>query len=100
MTDGANTLGTVTGHRMLHLPGTIVPGKTALGRATSFVFAPDDYHHVPGVLVYAGVPQLSPGVEIEFGRAVETIIPFAARCFQHSSGYSITVAYLRDMTFP
>lgn len=100
MSDGVTAVGSVTGHRLWTGPGAIVPGASSLTRAITLLFAPDDYHNVPGVLVYSAIPQLSPGVEVEWGKGVETIIPFAARAFQNSGGNAVTIGFLRDMTFP
>lgn len=100
MTDGNPAVGAVTGHRMWTAPGAVLPGTSALGRAITLLFAPDDYNNIPGVIVYHAIPQISPGVEIEFGKGVETIIPFAARAFQNASGNALTIAFIRDMTFP
>lgn len=101
MTDGDVTTGAVTGRKMWTGPGTsITPGESALGRAVVLLWAPDDYNHLPGVLVYNAIPQVSPGFEIQFGKAVETIIPFAARAFSSSSGQAVQIAMVRDMTFP
>lgn len=100
MTDGTVTVGAVTGHAMWTAPGSIVPGASALGRAITLLFAPDDFNNVPGVIVFHAIPQISPGVEVEWGKAVETIIPFAARAFQNSAGNAVQIAFVRDMTFP
>ena len=81
-------------------PGSHGPGASALGRAIMLLFAPDDYPNVPGVIVFHAIPQISPGVEVEWGKAVETIIPFAARAFQNSAGNAVQIAFVRDMTFP
>lgn len=100
MTDGSVATGAVTGHKIWTGPGTVEPGESALGRAVALLYAPDDYHNLPGVLVYHAIPQLQPGVEMLFGKAVETIIPFAARAFQDSGGNAVSIGFLRDMTFP
>ena len=100
MTDGDTVVGAVTGHRIWTGPGVVVPGSSALSRAIALLYAPDDYNNIPGVLVYHAIPQIAPGVEIEWGKGVETIIPFAARAFQDSNGNAVTIAFVRDMTFP
>jgi len=101
LTDGDALAGSVTGRMMWTGPGTsVTPGESALGRAVSLLWAPDDYHHLPGAFVWNAIPQVSPGFEIQFGKAIETIIPFAARAFSNAVGQAVQIAMVRDMTFP
>ena len=97
MNDG-DTVGSVSGHAVWGAPGTRIPGRSALARAQILLYVPDDILFNPAVLVYAAIPQWTPGSEIAFQRGVEMGIPFSAECFEDTNGNTLSIGRFADLS--
>ncbi len=80
--------GTITQHAVLHEPGrsddlaSSVPGASTLPRAMVLAYVPDDIVHVPGVLIYRGIPGWTEGAELVFQRGSELGLPLTVECLR------------------
>lgn len=78
--------------------GTRVPGSSALSRAVVLAYVPDDTIHVPGVLVYRGVPEWSDGARVAFQRREELGIPLTIDCVRDSNDNIVKIGRLADLS--
>ena len=92
------TLGAVSGHARVDIPGTAVPGASMLDRAKTMLFVPDDPVQAPAVLIYRGVPDWSEGAEFAFQRQEELGIPLAVECMRSTSDKILSIGRLVDLT--
>lgn len=90
--------GTVTQHAVFHEPGSVTPGQSALSRSVILAYIPDDPVHVPGVLVYSGVPDWSEGAELAFQHGSEVLLPVALDCMRDTNGNILRVGLLADLS--
>lgn len=90
-------LGATSGHRVFHEPGssTYAPGASAIGRAVILAYVPDDILHVPGLLIYRGVPFL--GGEINFQRSEEIGLSLTIDCLRNASGNILRIGRMADL---
>jgi len=97
LNDG-DTVGGTSGHAVYSVPGSATPGRSALSRAIMILYVPDDLVHVPAVLVYAGIPYLSPGAEMAFQSRAELGVPLVAECFRDGNGNTLSIGRLADLS--
>ncbi len=97
MNDG-DSVGGTSRHRVWSAPGSTTPGASALARAQILLYVPDDILHNPAVLVFAAIPQWSPGAEIAFQRGTEYGIPLSAECFEDGNGNTLEIGRLSDLS--
>jgi hypothetical protein len=90
--------GSVTGHSLLREPGNRVAGASALSRAVSMLYVPDDPISNPAVLIYEGIPDWSENAELAFQRQEELGLPIAVECVRNSSGNILEVGRLADLS--
>jgi len=94
---GGHEGGVATQHAMFHAPGTKTPGETSLDHSISILFVPDDVIHVPGILIYNGIPEWAEGVEIAFQRGSELGIPLTIDCLRDAYGNILRIGRLADL---
>ena len=94
---GGYVAGSVTQHSVFSEPGTYTPGQSAIARAVILAYIPDDPIHVPGVLIYRGIPDWSEGSEIAFQRGDELGIPITVDCLRNASGNMLKVGRIADL---
>jgi hypothetical protein len=90
--------GSVSGHAVLREPGLRFGGRSALGRAVSLLYVPDDPIHAPACLIYRGIPDWSDGAELDWQRQEELGIPLAVDCVRGATGKMIEVGRLADLS--
>lgn len=91
-------VGTISGHAVYSAPGSKVPGTSALSRGRTFLYVPDDTINVPAVLIHRGIPDWSPGAALAFQRQDELGVPLTIECLRNSSGNSLSVGRLVDLS--
>jgi hypothetical protein len=89
--------GSVSQHAVFFEPGNVVPGESALSRSVVLVYVPDDPIHVPGVLVYRGIPNWTDGAELAFQRDNELGIPLTVECVRDTSDRILRIGRLADL---
>jgi hypothetical protein len=92
------SVGAVSGHAVYSVPGTRVPGKSALGRAIILLYVPDDLIHVDALLIYSGIAEWTEGAEIAFQRHAELGIPFTLDCLRDSNGNILRIGRFVDLS--
>lgn len=90
--------GATSGHAVLREPGNRLGGASALGRAVSLLYVPDDPIHNPSLLIYRGVPDWGDGAELAFQRQEELGIPLAVDCVRGATGKILEVGRLADLS--
>jgi hypothetical protein len=90
--------GSVTGHSLLREPGNRVAGASALSRAVSMLYVPDDPISNPAVLIYEGIPDWSENAELAFQRQEELGLPISVECVRNGSGNILEVGRLADLS--
>jgi hypothetical protein len=96
MLAGGHETGMSSQHAVYAVPRE-VPGTSALGRAVIIAYVPDDPIHVPGVLIYRGVPDWSDGAQLAFQRGTELGIPLVVECLRNQAGSVLRVGRLVDL---
>jgi hypothetical protein len=61
------------------------------------VYVPDDPVHVPGLLIYRGIPDLIDGAELAFQRGSELGIEMRVQCLRDTTGKIVKVGRLADL---
>lgn len=89
--------GETTQHALFAAPGNHYPGSTALLRALKLVYVPDDPIHVPGVLIYYGVPDWSDGAILEMRRDADFGVGLAIECLRDTQGRILKIGRLADL---
>lgn len=95
---GKSATGTVSGHQVYQVPGSIIPGASALSRALILLYVPDDPIHVPSVLVYRGIPDWSENAELAFQRGEELVLPVVAECLRDSNDNILQIGIFSDLS--
>ena len=90
--------GDQSGHAVFRAPNSRFGGASALGRAVSFLYVPDDPVHAPACLVYRGIPDWSDGAEVAWQRGEELGIPLAVDCIRGATGKMVEVGRLADLS--
>ena len=97
---GGYAAGANTAHARWNMPGTRSPGQSAIGRAVSLLFAPDNPDVAPGFIVYRGIPTIQDSSELTFMRSEELGLPIAVECLRDASDRIIEVGRLDDLPTP
>lgn len=92
------SVGSLTGRAGWDAPGSSAPGSSALGRSVSMLFAPRDTNHAPAMLIRRGVPHWTPASELAWSRNDELGIPITVECLPDTSGQTLTIQRLEDIT--
>lgn len=95
---GGYSEGPVTRHALLSEPGFTTPGASALPRALTVLYVPDDRVNVNAALIYRGVPEWPEGADIAFERGVDQMLPVALECFRDSNNRIHRVGRLADFS--
>lgn len=90
--------GATSGHSLYREPGLRVGGSSALSRAVSLLYVPDDPVHAPACMIYRGVPDWNDGAEIAWQRGEELGIPLAVDCIRGTTGKILEVGRLVDLS--
>jgi hypothetical protein len=90
--------GAVSGHAVVTLPGTALPGRSMLPRARKFLYVPDDPVHAPSLLIWRGVPTWAAGAEMAFQRQTELGVLMTIECVRNDDGKALTLGRLADLT--
>lgn len=90
--------GDVSGHAVLREPFARISGSSALPRAVSLLYVPDDPINAPACLIYRGVPDFSDGAELAWQRGEELGIPLAVECVRGVTGKIVEVGRLADLS--
>jgi hypothetical protein len=88
--------GDVTQHAFLEIP-LAVPGTSAISRAVVMVYVPDDLIHVPGIVIYRGIPMWTDGAELAFQRGEELGLPLTVDCLRDHGGNMVRAGRLPDL---
>jgi hypothetical protein len=89
-------VGTQSQHAMYAEPGN-TPGADAQARAVVLAYIPDDTIHVPGLLIYRGIPNFPSGLEISFQRGVELGVRVDVTCLRNGSDHIYRVGRIHDL---
>lgn len=90
--------GSVSGHAVHREPGNRVAGASALGRAVSLLYVPDDPVHAPAWLAYRVIPYWSEGAELAWQRGNELGLPLAGECIRGPTGKIAEIGRLADLS--
>ena len=94
---GGYTEGTTTKNAVWKVPGP-TPGKSSTGRALVWLFAPDDTHNHPALIIRAGIPIFTDGAELAFQRTEEFGLNMSLECLRNSSNQTLDLGHLEDLT--
>lgn len=103
--DGVRTLlsggydrGVDTQHAVYSEPGHTTPGASALPRAVTLLYVPDNHVFAPAVLINRGVPDWEAGATIPFQRGTDLVLPIAVDCVRDEAGSILSVGLLSDLS--
>jgi len=100
LTAGAE-VGAVSGHGVYYEPGSATPGASAYeARKRVVAYIPDDPIHVPGILLYAAIPDWDASAELAFQRNAVLGIPLAFDCLRDAAGDILRVGRIVDLALP
>ncbi len=91
------SVGAVSQHAVFSAPGESKTNSSALARAVSLVFVPDDIVNVPALMIYRAVPDWTPGSEFAFQRKAELGLPITFQCVRDTSGRYLKMGRLVDL---
>lgn len=97
---GGYTAGASTKRARWGMPGSRLPGQSAVGRAVALLFVPDNPTVAPGWIAYSGIPTFQTAGEIMFMRSQPLQLPVALECLRDSSGRTIEIGPLEDLPTP
>lgn len=92
------TQGSVTGHAVFSSPGLNAPGRSALGRARTLLYVPDNPVDAPAVLIHRGVANWGDGAELALQRQTELGLPLVVECVRAADGRILDLGRLPDLT--
>ena len=95
---GEHEDGSTTQHAVFAEPGDSTPGESMLSRAVTLLYVPDDLIHVPGLIVYRGVPHWTEGSELAFQRGTELGIPLTLECVRDENGNTLRMGRFADLS--
>ena len=90
--------GGVSHHRSFQVPGTAIPGASALGRSVVLLYVPDNPIDAPALICRNAVAMFADGAEVPFQRAEEFVIPTVVYCLRDSSGRVLEMSRLSDIS--
>lgn len=90
--------GARTRHRALSIPGAGVPGASALARAVSILYVPDNPVDAPAAFIRRGVPFWTEGAAMQFARGEEFEVPLVVQCFRDAAGRVVDFGRLADLS--
>ena len=90
--------GDVTGHAILREPGNRQAGSSALSRAKTIMYVPDDPFSNPAVLIYKGIADWSENAELAFQRQEELGLPIAIECVRDDAGQILDIGRIADLS--
>lgn len=96
LSDG-QAAGATTRRRTWSSPGIVTPGASALDRAVSLLYVPDDSLHVPACLIYRGIPSWADSAELFWQRRAELALPIALDCLRDARDRILSVGMLADL---
>lgn len=94
---GLTEQGAVSGHRVWTAPGSVTPGASAIPRAVTLLYVPDDHLRVPGIMLYRAVPTWESGQEVSFGRSRELGLAMVFECLRGATGKAVQMGRLADL---
>ena len=86
-----------TQHAVFAVPGQTTPGESALSRAMTILFVPDDPLGTPGFIIYNGVANWSAQAEVAFQRKEEMGLPLTVTCFRDGRNNILRIGILADL---
>lgn len=95
---GGYAAGATTGNAVWTEPGSKTPGQSATGRALTWLFAPDDTHNHPALIIRAGIPDFTDGAEIAFQRGEEFGLSMSIECLRNATNQILDLGHLADLT--
>ncbi len=95
---GGYAQGATTQNAVWTEPGTRTPGQSSTSRALVWLFAPDDTHSHPALIIRAGIPDFAEGAEVAFQHQEELGINISIECIRNGSGQTIDLGHLEDLT--
>jgi len=95
---GGYAEGATTQNAVWTEPGTKTPGQSSTGRALVWLFAPDDTHNHPALIIRAGIPDFSDGAELAFQRSEELGLGISIECLRNSSNQILDMGHMEDLT--
>lgn len=90
--------GSVSQRAVWSAPANARPGSSALGRAVTLIYVPDDSVNVPALLIYRGVPDWSDDGEVAMQRGEEFGFPCSIDCIRNDAGNTLSIGMLADLT--
>jgi hypothetical protein len=95
---GEHSTGGVSGHAKLTIPGSTQPGASALPRALSILWVPNNEVDVPAMLLHRALVFWTEGSEIAYQRAAELGVALVADCLRDDSGRAAQIGRLSDLS--
>lgn len=95
---GGFSVGSTTKNAVWLEPGTKDPGESAVGRSRVWLFAPDDTHNHPALIIRAGIPDFADGAELVFQRGEEFGLNMTLECLRNSSNQILDLGHSEDLT--
>lgn len=95
---GGYAEGATTKNAVWTEPGSKTPGQSATSRALVWLFAPDDTHNHPALILRSGIPDFADGAEIAFQRGEEFGLNMSIECLRNGSGQTLDMGHLGDLT--
>lgn len=95
---GNQVQGALSGHRTLRIPGDVQPGASALSRAVTLLYVPDNRLDAPALLLHRAVVFWTEAQDIQFRRQEELGIPIVAECVRDSSDRVLEIGRLADLS--
>lgn len=95
---GGYAAGAATKNAVWTEPGGRTPGQSATSRALVWLFAPDDTHNHPALLIRSGIPDFAEGAELAFQRTEEFGLDTSIECLRNSSSQTLDIGHLDDLT--
>lgn len=94
----AYTEGSVTGHAVFSIPGTVQTGESVGPRSVCLLYVPDDTLHAPALLLYNASANWMSGAEVALQRPEEFGLPIAFDCTKDAYGRVLTIGLIDDLS--
>ena len=95
--EDAYEVGPRTQHAVYAVPGNATPGASAMLRAVTLAYVPDDPIFGIGAMIYRGIASIEDGGEIPFTRTTETGIPLVVDCLRDDNNWILKIGRLSDL---